>query len=96
MKPYHDPQLILMPRSDVQALQDGDAGSAVRAVCAALRSVCLADDNRPLDVPDGRVPGGRHASNPGLEINPNLQREITTSHLSTNRTMQRIRRCCRC
>ena len=45
----------------MQGVQKVGAGDAVRAVCAALRSVCVADDNRPLDVIDGRVPGGRHA-----------------------------------
>ena len=41
-------------------MQQVGAGNAVRAVCGALRSVCVADDNRPLDVSGGGVPGGRH------------------------------------
>ena len=45
----------------LQGMQKVGAAGAVRGACSALRSVCQADDNRPLDVPDGRVPGGRHA-----------------------------------
>ncbi len=85
MESYHDTQLILMRRSDVQGTQDGGAGGAVRAVCAALRSVCLADDNRPLDVLDGRVPGGRHASTLVLNMVP--ARAVIAPPLTSEQTV---------
>ena len=54
-----------------QGIEGAGAAGAVRAVCAALRSVCVADDCRPLDVAGGGVPGGRYARLLNPQVNPN-------------------------
>lgn len=35
--------------------------SICAGVCAMVCALCISDDQRPLDVPGGRVPGGRFA-----------------------------------